>query len=150
MCKIDVAIMKIEEAVEDCTEILMVRNPVDNLSRDTSEDSEFEDFPREILTVEVVRSDIKPEVSRQALSESGVPCVTIGKNDSCRYLGKICENRKLLPSNQDKTLEELKALLSREVASLMQEIKLTWQDMEIVNNPAEKNIDLKAAVAIGV
>ena len=28
----------------------------------------------------------------------------------------------------------------------MQEIKPTWQDTEIVNNPAEKNIDLEAAV----
>ena len=63
MCKIDVAIMKIEETIKDCTEILTVRNPVDNLSRDTSEDSEFEESPMETFTAEVVRSDIKPEVS---------------------------------------------------------------------------------------
>ena len=43
-------------------------------------------------------------------------------------------------------LEELKALLSSEVTSLMQETKLTQQVMKRVNRLTEENIDLKAAI----
>ena len=43
-------------------------------------------------------------------------------------------------------LKELKVLLSSEVASLMQETKLTQLVMQSANSFAQKNIDLKAAV----
>ena len=43
MYKIDAAIMKIEEAVGNCTEILATKSPVNNLSRDSSGDSKFEE-----------------------------------------------------------------------------------------------------------
>ena len=117
-------------------------------------DSGFEDFTdescpeikAEISAAEVVRNDIKLEVTGWVLSESGVPFINIRKNDSCHYLGKRYEDRKLLHPNQDRMLEELKTLLSNEVMSLMQETEPTWQVLERVNRLTEENIDLKAAI----
>ena len=69
--------MKIEEAVGNCTEIMATKSPVNNLSRDSSGDSEFEDSPMETFAVEVIQSNVEPEVSEPAPLGSELPCATI-------------------------------------------------------------------------
>ena len=88
MYKIDAAMMKIEEAVGNCTDILASKNPANNLSRDSSEYSELQDSLMETFTVEVIRSNVEPEVSEPDPLGSELPCATTGKDDSYPHPGK--------------------------------------------------------------
>ena len=127
---------------------------MEDVPGNTSEDSRFEDSTDEncpeikskISADDDVWNDVKLTGSGRASSESGLPSITAGKNYSCCYLGKKYEDRKLLLSNLDKTLKELKALLSSEVTSLMQETDPIWQVMRRVNTLTEENIDFKTAI----
>ena len=81
MCRMNATMMKIEEVVGSCTEMLISMNPANNLSEDSSEDGRLKGPPMENYPVEITQDNMELEVSELAPLGSGLPCATMGKND---------------------------------------------------------------------
>ena len=85
--------------------ILATKSPVNSLSRDSSEDIEFEDSSMETFAGEVIWSNVEPEVSGPAPLGSELPCATTGKNDSHCHPGKEDENNRVfIDFNQNQSM----------------------------------------------